>query len=64
MDVYDDYEDLNENERNIFDIPANGQLAENPHKQVTAHRHVRTNAIRPNNLPVLDVPALMLPLIF
>jgi hypothetical protein len=56
----DAYEDLNANERNIFDIPADGQLAQNPNKIVTAHRHVRTNAIRPNNLPVLDVPALML----
>ena len=57
------YEELNENERNQYDIPANGQLGtikEYLLKSVTAHRHLtEANALRSNNLPPLNVPALM-----
>ncbi len=54
------YEELNENERNQYDIPANGKLGRNRLKSVTAHRHLtEANALRPNNLPPLNVPALM-----
>ena len=54
------YEELNENERKHYDIPANGQLERNPLKSVTAHRHLtEANALRPNNLQPLNVPALM-----
>jgi hypothetical protein len=60
------YEELNENERNQYDIPANGQLKRNPlrekkpRKSVTVHRHLtEANPLRPKNLPPLNVPALM-----